>query len=253
MDWRAPGPRNSSFHPEAAEQPQQVTKCRAAPGGSFRRTRPRAECRSELGLWTSGSSTTGRGRDADSQAPPRPPTPDTQGWAPAIHVLRSPPGDSDADAGLDLSSPRTGVSDISQLHARLGAPRAGLDIYFRNIVCFHLNKGSRLEQYQIGFDFSLIKMPSCSGPRKVCLEIPSAISRAAAAETHVDGVPRSHLCTRQVTASCPAQPYRHTWQNQKPVLGAELDRCDQLQSPGAPERKTPTPGPHSGIAAKCHL
>lgn len=75
---------------------------------------------------------------------------------------------------------------------------------FQKSVCFHFNKGSRLEQYDIGFDFDLIKMPSSSGPRKVFAQIPSAILRAAAAETHRDGIPRSHLCTRQVTASCPA-------------------------------------------------
>lgn len=108
--------------------------------------------------------------------------------------------------GLDLTAPRARVSDVSKPHTRLGAQRVGIDIYFRNIVCFHFNKRSRLEQYYIGSDFDLIKMPSCSGPREVFLEIPSAILRAAAAETHPDGAPRSHLCTRQVTASCPARP-----------------------------------------------
>lgn len=171
-----------------------------------------------------------------------------------MHVLRSPPEDSDADAVLDLSALSARASDISKLHGRLFAQRVGIGIYFRNIVCFLFNKGSRLKQYYIGFDFDLIKVPSCCEPRKVFLEIPSAILRAVAAKTRLDGAPRSHLCIQQVTASHPAQPDSYTWQNQKLVSGIELDSCNQLQTPVAPKRKMQTPGPYGSITSiKCHI
>lgn len=137
---------------------------------------------------------------------PSPLEPGTQRRGPAIRMLGSPPGDSDVNTGLDLSAPRPRVSDVSEPHPHLGAQGVSIHMYFRNTVCFHFNKGSRLEQYSTGCDSDLIKMPSSSGPREGFLEIPSAILRAAAAETQLDGAPRSHLCTRRVRASCPTPP-----------------------------------------------
>lgn len=37
-DWGGIGPRSSSFHPEATEEPDRATRCKLAPGRSFRGT-----------------------------------------------------------------------------------------------------------------------------------------------------------------------------------------------------------------------
>lgn len=62
-------------------------------------------------------------------------------------------------------NPSARVSDASQLQVRLGAQQVPLTLISE--TCFHFNQGSRLEQDYIGCDFDLIKIPSCSEPRKV--------------------------------------------------------------------------------------
>lgn len=73
------------------------------------------------------------------------------------------PGSSDADIGLDLSTPMPG---IAKLQACLGAQQVGIDTNFRNSVCFHFSKGADFSGDSIGFDLDLIKMPSCSESSK---------------------------------------------------------------------------------------